>query len=412
MNYNDLPKNNKVCILAWKGLHIDTLGYYYPCCIAFDIEARKKYQKASSTNIEKDSLDNIRNNDYWKTLRQDMINGVENSICTNCWKTERLDEKSLRMILNKNLKDDLKSTNFSVDVDEEIIYWDIRNTNICNMKCVMCGPYSSSLWQSEAKQNYNKTKDYNWIPLKDITNQTKTLLVNSADEKLKVEFIKNIDKTKQIYFAGGESLINDFHYEVLEKLIEHNRTDVNLFYNTNLLRLNYKQYNVLDFWKQFERVNISASIDAIGSRAEWARYGTRWADITANTSLLNDYSNINFGLNVTSSFYTIGGIFDLLDWMKIENITGSTTFSVLEQPAHYRINILPKDYRIKISKQLKSMDLNYNLNQLLRELESDCPDNVDELRKKAKSSITALDKVRNTSIISACPELEKFWNKW
>jgi hypothetical protein len=86
---------------------------------------------------------------------------------------------------------------------------------------------------------------------------------------------EHIPYLEQIYFAGGEPLIMEEHYNVLKELVRLKRFDVRLQYNTNFSRLNLKDENVLDYWKLFNNVSIGASLDAMGPRAEYIRKGTK-----------------------------------------------------------------------------------------------------------------------------------------
>ena len=89
--------------------------------------------------------------------------------------------------------------------------------------------------------------------------------------------ISQYDNVEKIYFAGGEPLIMPEHFQLLTKLIETGRSkNVTLIYNTNCTILDYKGNNLLDLWKNFKWVNIGASIDAMGTRIEYIRKGTRW----------------------------------------------------------------------------------------------------------------------------------------
>ena len=43
----------------------------------------------------------------------------------------------------------------------------------------------------------------------------------------------HLDHVEQIYFAGGEPLMMEEHYNILEELVRRKRFDVRLIYNTN-----------------------------------------------------------------------------------------------------------------------------------------------------------------------------------
>ena len=74
----------------------------------------------------------------------------------------------------------------------------------------------------------------------------------------------HIDYVEQIYFAGGEPLIMDEHYRILEELERRGMFDVRLVYNTNFTQVRLKDRYVFDFWKKFKNVSVGASLDAMG----------------------------------------------------------------------------------------------------------------------------------------------------
>jgi hypothetical protein len=418
MQYSKLPKNNKVCLHAWRGAHVMPNGQFLPCCIALDPKSRNELSKDSTTIIDNASLHDVRNHSYWNNLRADLIKGIENSACASCWKNESCGRKSYRQMINEKFDEELKEIDFieTGELDNnKIIYWDLRESNVCNMKCVMCGPALSSQWQKESLTAYGKVDNYNWMPVKDSFGNFNTLIVTESTSNLKEEILNNLEHTKQIYFAGGEPLITNLHYKILDILIENNKTDVHLFYNTNLSKLNYKNLNVLDYWNKFNNVVIGASIDAYGKRAEWARYGTKWSIIHNNVEkILTECPNVKLGLNVTSSFYTIGGLPTLLKWASKVGINGTVDLSILDRPEYFSIKILPLEYRKKLITKIEPL-INSNVENwsyLKKILETPVTKRTTNLQAKAKETITALDKIRNTSIIKHCPDIAKFYIKW
>ena len=97
---------------------------------------------------------------------------------------------------------------------------------------------------------------------------------------------KQIPHLRKIYFAGGEPLLEEDHYLLLEKLIEKGRTNVTLSYNSNLSTLAIKNWNVLELWPKFRNVYVHASFDGIGDHAEVLRKGTSWAKLEENYEAL------------------------------------------------------------------------------------------------------------------------------
>jgi organic radical activating enzyme len=62
---------------------------------------------------------------------------------------------------------------------------------------------------------------------------------------------EHIPHLERIYFAGGEPLIMEEHYRLLNELVKRKMFHVNLVYNSNFSKLAYKDQNVLEIWKHF-----------------------------------------------------------------------------------------------------------------------------------------------------------------
>jgi len=250
MKFKDLIYTSKICPLPWVGAMVKPVGTFSSCCVQDDRITNPH------SSLENNSLQEVRNNDYWKQLRKDLINGIEHPSCKDCWHLEKNGNTSLRQIRLDEFKYFLGDKLLELEVhddgslsDETIYFWDVRQTNLCNMKCIMCGPDYSSLWREELIRQHSQTGN----------------AVIDANQISKEDFFLDIQKgildVEQFYFAGGEPLISDTHWKILELLIQNNRTDVRLSYNTNLLKTTFKGKNVLDYWKQFNSVRVGVSID-------------------------------------------------------------------------------------------------------------------------------------------------------
>ena len=63
---------------------------------------------------------------------------------------------------------------------------------------------------------------------------------------------------KFINISGGEPLITDANFKLLNTLIAYDATDVILAYSTNLSNLNYKNYDLFSLWDKFKAVKLQA----------------------------------------------------------------------------------------------------------------------------------------------------------
>ena len=104
-------------------------------------------------------------------------------------------------------------------INKKVKFLDFRNSNLCNAKCRFCGPQHSNKWSIEL---YNKN------------NLRHTDVSEYFDDIFTEDLI-------EIYFAGGEPLINEEHYRILNLLIDKGlSSNIKLQYSTNLSVLNFK----------------------------------------------------------------------------------------------------------------------------------------------------------------------------
>jgi organic radical activating enzyme len=69
------------------------------------------------------------------------------------------------------------------------------------------------------------------------------------------QLVPHLDYVEQIYFAGGEPLLMEEHYHILEELVR-SRFDVRLIYNTNFTHTqSQRTFSVFEYWKQFDSVS-------------------------------------------------------------------------------------------------------------------------------------------------------------
>ena len=149
-------------------------------------------------------------------------------------------------------------------------YFDIRFSNICNFKCRTCGSAFSSQWEQEDLKSHSETG---------VPHYTMEIEKGNTKEFLR-NVIQQVPNFEVAYFAGGEPLITDEHYILLDEMIKTQNTDIQLRYNSNISNFKYKKRDIFKLWKHFSQpIQVYASIDHIGDRAEYIRSGTNWKTI-------------------------------------------------------------------------------------------------------------------------------------
>jgi radical SAM protein with 4Fe4S-binding SPASM domain len=277
MDINNLPK--AFCILPWIHSAINPNGDVRPCCVS---------QPWAYTvgNLNKNTLEEIFNQEPLRELRKELLTAERlPDTCNSCRLREDADTKvwSYRQSSNEKYKDVVESLQPDPEGYAEFqqLYIDYRFSNKCNFKCISCGPpLSSSISQERLKIAQLKKPDVD--PKLISKSWPESIVVEVDTDKFYNEFLKFSSTVREIYFAGGEPLINDHHYDLLEHFIE-TQQPINIFYNTNFSELNYKGKNVIEMWRKINGpVNIYASVDGFGDQGETIRNGFSTAKFESN----------------------------------------------------------------------------------------------------------------------------------
>lgn len=338
-----LMKSNTFCILPWIHLHGWPTGEAFLCCVS------SAHHPVG--NLKENTMEEIWNNNRMKSIRNNMLNNRPCTECMRCYKDENLGMFSMRNSSNKNfgqhIKDVAKTKEDGEHPEFKIRYWDVRFSNICNFKCRYCGPNFSSNWWEDKAALYGADK----------IGHDKFLHAGRNKEDIWEQMVPHLPYIEQIYFAGGEPLLMEEHYRLLKWLVENDRTDVRLIYNTNLSEITFKKQNVLEWWNKFDSVSVGASLDAMGSRAEYMRKGTIWSEIEDNRKqMIEICPNVDFYISATVNIFNVLHITDFhRDWVDRGLIKAQDfNVNILYGPDYYRCDVLPLKYKQEATTKIES----------------------------------------------------------
>lgn len=336
-----LKEDNAFCILPWIHMHAWPDGRALPCCIA---DSDQPFG-----NLKENSIEEVWNSERYKELRVAMLNSKQLDCCKRCYELEgstwiwTLRKNSNEWFGDKHFDLVEKTKEDGTLTDMRMAYMDVRFSNICNMKCRSCGPELSSLHAQEHGELYGKHEIANML-----RNNGNTV-VNIAKEN---NYWKNLQKylpdVEEVYWAGGEPLITNEHYKILDHWIETGKTDVRLRYTTNFSNMRYKSKSIYSYWEQFEDVQVSASLDANGARAEFMRHGTDWQQIEQNRiEMLERVPHVHFEITPTISLYNVWNFPDFhMDWVERGLVDiDKCRLNVLTGPDFMRIDYIPEEYK-------------------------------------------------------------------
>lgn len=377
------------CVLPFIHKYVNPQGLVMPCCIGDE--------NFPIGNIKNDDLANISTKD----IRETMLKGERPDACSTCWHKEDMGLESSRINVNKSWKKYNDQKNFILR------HIDIRLSNNCNLKCRMCsGKFSNRIAQEE-HELYGFTK---------YKNET---LDNNLKEKVLDYILENLETIESIYFAGGEPLINKEHYDILDIFIKNNKSNIKLTYNTNFSILKFKTYNVLSLWKNFNEVELGASIDAIGKQSNYVRNGVEYEVFEKNYNQIKNLKNIKF--KITSTLH-MSNIFNLPNlqkrWLELGLSCEQLTFNILTNPEEQRITVLPEAFK-KLAEQEIIKHINFlqsftNSNKLINKWKDTIKfmnsRNESNFLKKFFQLTDDKDKIRNQKFEEFFPEYKNLRN--
>jgi len=336
-NLEDAKNNKSMCILPWIHMHPWPNGKTMLCC--------DSPWETNIGDLRENSLREVWNSPSMKQVRLNMLQGKSCKECVRCYEKEKYGHDSLRVRSNRDWLephwDKVAKTNADGSLDDlHIVYLDFRFSNVCNLRCRYCGPELSSNWFNDAvKSSFNQTPTEQVIQIrKDV-------------EGFMEEFETMLPHIEQIYWAGGEPIIMDEHWHIMNRLVELGKTDIRIFYNTNFTKLKYKQHNVIDLWKNFKHISVGASLDAEGARGEYQRKGTNWDDVVANIEELRSRApEIDFYVSATVSAYNAWHVTDFhRSWVEKGYIkAGDWYVNVLLNNQRFRMSVLPENLKEEI----------------------------------------------------------------
>jgi radical SAM protein with 4Fe4S-binding SPASM domain len=395
---NSLMQERNFCYMPWHGLAVAANGNIKPCCQWAD----------NLGKVEKvDLVDAFKKHTKIIQLRQDFLDGKKPESCKSCWtREEQIGESRRKWFAEKFMSTIPADYSYNVELDD--IRWtqmDINLSNVCNLKCRMCGSWASNSWFEEdialskispafQKENNPANQNIRQHSLEDLS----TLL----------PYLSNI---LRIDFKGGEPMMAKNHVPFLEMLIEKGLNDkIVLQYTTNGTVVNPKILNVLS---KFKKVRLMFSIEGTGSLYEYIRGGKySIQELEEVIEMYDALPNIEIGFNVTIQAYNLLNLHHLhnklASWAnKFKNVSNNSAFTTIcNSPMYLSPFVLPEAMRRQAIVNLKGYS---NFEVLSRNLTSD---NIHKKHWNTFKHFTIeLDKLREECILDVVPELKDYWNE-
>ena len=387
------------CTLPFTHLSTRPNGDITPCCRSRD----------TLGNIKEMTFEQAWNSERQKQLRKDLLTGVRNKYCFQCWDMEDQGSISMRQSMNK-IRSDMVPKKLDAVMPFVVPVLELKMSNLCNFRCRTCKPELSTTWMKD----WNEVKhEYESLGIVNNTAREE----NFNNDQFLQDILKLAPTIEIVEFAGGEPLMDPLHYKVLE-VLEPYASNITVKYSTNLSKLKFGKFDTIASWAKFRKVDLSLSIDGHPALNDYIRTESDTKVLAQN---LRDVkrelgSKYEGRAALCYSAWNVFGLPDSYDYFE----------HVLDTPVHGNIawdpifinpQILPNELKQKASEKykeyLKTIEANTERKKRIHRFINQ---NMAFMNAKDESKYfeqflrytKTLDRTRSTNIVDIVPEFAPY----
>ena len=392
--------HDKFCVLPWVSLETSPIGTVRPCCLAEDEIVDDAGQKF---NLSTADFVSIQNSYHMQDLRQQFLDGNQPKTCRKCWNEENAGRTSKRMHTLDRLKHIVGVEDWTVDA-KPLLFLDLKLGNICNLKCRICGSWSSSTFAVEElahDQSADPKKSFHYQMLK----QGRWPRENTVFWE---QIADSVDQLRYIEFTGGEPFMIQEHFDMLQRLVDQGVAHrIEIHYNTNGTQ--YPE-GAIDIWRHFKTVEIAFSIDDVEERFEYQRSGAIWADVVRNLKLFKElrgrYKNIQLQACCTVNVFNVLYLETVANWLSKQNFD-FIYWNMLHEAQHFSISSLPEDVKFVAANQLRTACIPQDYKKEFERIIDFMNQGVSLDETVLKEAIHRVDHRRKENLSTVLPELAR-----
>lgn len=343
--------HDKFCVLPWISLETSPIGTVRPCCLA---EEEIVDDNGNKFELSSAKFSEIQNSQYMINLRQDFLDEKKPKTCRKCWNEERAGRTSKRMHTLDRLKHMVPEQEWTVDA-KPLMFLDLKLGNICNLKCRICGSWSSSTFAVEELENLGRDEDkkasHHYIMLR-------SGAWPRENESFWNEIEQVLDQIRYIEFTGGEPFMIQEHFQLLQTLVDKGIAgQIEIHYNTNGTQ--YPE-QAEEIWRHFKTVEVAFSIDDVGERFEYQRSNAVWHEVESNIAKFRDMRsrnpNIQLQVCCTVNVFNVFYLETVANWIMQQNFN-FVYWNMMHEAYYFSISSLPEKAKQAIEQKLRSADV-------------------------------------------------------
>lgn len=254
--------------------------------------------------LDRKSYEEIWNGETWREVRRAVLADEQHPACAGCWRKESAGMASSR---DKWVGQDRLAQvapDGRLDLPPTSLY--VRLGTECNLKCIMCSPHNSTLWNAERDINAKYFDDPPPMP---------------TDERLlQSDWLRAaLENAEELYFAGGEPLLIKGHTQVLEHVVKQGQASrLSLTYYSNLTRLPSR---CLELWSEFREVRLNCSIDGVEGVYNYVRFPGDWMRVSQNVLKMDELQLKPVKLSLVYLMMNVNAfsLLELFQWRERQN---------------------------------------------------------------------------------------------
>jgi MoaA/NifB/PqqE/SkfB family radical SAM enzyme len=388
---------SKICVLPWISVEVKPTGEFRPCCLAMnDITHNGKTLTAN------DTLEFAYRSDSMQQLRQQFRAGEQPETCRRCWEQEAAGIVSKRENALNTFKHKLEIIDWNNDTPDQLWFLDLKLGNICNLKCRICGTWSSSKWAQEAIEYQNASDRKNSIAYKQ-------LKLGEWPRKAN-DFWNNVEQilpnVALFEFTGGEPFLIQEHFDLLQIAVDKGYAPgINIHYNTNGTTWPKDD----SIWEHFDCVEIAFSVDNVGERFNIERSGADWNVLQENIAkahALKKRARVLLQVCITVNIQNVYYLDDICAWVEKQNFN-SVYFNMLHDPWFMSTSNMTVEAKQLVLDKLRTMQVSdqfrADIQGIIKFIELGASSNGAEFRQ----FVDRMDTYRKENFAETHPEIAK-----
>jgi sulfatase maturation enzyme AslB (radical SAM superfamily) len=431
---------NTICKERWyyADLHFGR-GETKTCCLT-------PGQPLSEEDFDQYGIDAFMNHPTQMERRREKLVGIRHPDCNTCWKMEKSQAVSKRLAAAHFITPEQEFVKYQnsrgIHGDWETLkknhspealrvetpkILDIALENECNMMCTYCNFHYSSLWEQHMLKSGT------------LAPQDMAQIAKGPTPSYMKYFWQWFDTIKddveQILFIGGEPLIQDNFYLILERVLKEIKTahrsqplEIHITSNFNIPSRHWQRF--LQYLPQLGdgiTLKVECSLEAYGQRAEYIRQGLKWPRLIHNVESLLKHAppHMTFGFHACLNNLSTSSMMQLFEYAaQLEN-RYHRPINILENvvidPARFSLFNLSSDFAQYFYDSAHFIDQNLQMDgiyckqsyvRFLRAFGDSLSNNQGDKssRQDFYQWICQFDQLTGKNFLNTFPEYKEFWN--